>query len=339
MSESGPGVAEEVPLEPDRPIIDPHLHLWEIFAAPGGSTQSHRFFVPEAAAMIAASGRKVTHTVFLECGAMHRADGPAELRCVGETEFVAGQAAMSASGRYGPARIAHRIVGTADLLLGEAVAPVLEAHVSAGGGRFRGIRMAAAWREAGMFGFPCNPALRGLLARPEFRAGAKVLAKMGLSLDVWLFHPQLAELIALADAVPDLTIVLDHIGTPDIAGRGQAAVDEWSALIAELACRPNVVIKLGGMGMDMDGAIGSSHRGLPSEVLAERWRPMVDTCIAAFTPARAMFESNFPMDNATGSYGATWNAFLRIAAGYSPSEKDDLFRRTAARTYTIELED
>jgi predicted TIM-barrel fold metal-dependent hydrolase len=114
---------------------------------------------------------------------------------------------------------------------------------------------------------------------------------------------------------------------------------EWSALIAELARRPNVVIKLGGMGMDMDGAIGSSQRSLPSEVLAERWRPMVDTCIAAFSPARAMFESNFPPDNATGSYGATWNAFLRIAAGYSPSEKDDLFRRTAARTYTIELED
>jgi len=339
MNDSRPGVAEEVPLEPERPIIDPHLHLWEIFAAPGGSVQPQRFFVPEAAAMIAASGRNVTHTVFLECGAMHRADGPAELRCVGETEFVAGQAAMSASGRYGPARIAHRIVGTADLLLGEAVAPVLEAHVAAGGGRFRGIRMAAAWREVGMFGFPCNTALRGLLARPEFRAGTKVLATMGLSLDVWLFHPQLAELIALADAVPDLTIVLDHIGTPDIAGRGQAALAEWSAQIAELARRPNVVIKLGGMGMDMDGAIGSSQCGLSSAVLAERWRPMVDTCIAAFTPARAMFESNFPPDNASASYGATWNAFLRIAAGYSASEKDDLFRRTAARTYHIVLED
>ncbi len=339
MSDAMPGVAEEAPLESERPIIDPHLHLWEIFAATGASALPQRFFVPEAAAMIAASGRNVTHTVFLECGAMYRADGPTELRCVGETEFAVGQAAMSASGHYGPARIAHRIVGTADLLLGEAVAPVLEAHVAAGGGRFVGIRMSAAWREAGMFGFPCNPALRGLLARPEFRAGAKMLASMALSLDVWLFHPQLGELIALADAVPDLGIVLDHIGTPDIAGLGQAAVAEWSTLIAELARRPNVVIKLGGMGMDMDGAIGSSQRGLSSEMLAERWRPKVDTCIAAFTPARCMFESNFPPDNASASYGATWNAFLHFAAGYSASEKDDLFRRTAARTYAIELED
>lgn len=332
-------MAEEAPLDPDRPIIDPHLHLWEIFAAPGGIVMPQRFFVPEAAAIIAASGHNVTHTVFLECGAMHRADGPPKLRCLGETEFVAGQAAMSASGKYGPARIAHRIVGTADLLLGEAVAPVLEAHVAAGGGRFAGIRMSAAWRAAGMFGFACNPALRGLLARPEFRAGAKVLARMGLSLDVWLFHPQLGELIALADAAPDLTIVLDHIGTPDNAGQGPEAVAQWSALIAELARRPNVVIKLGGVGMDMDGAIGSSHRDQSSEVLAGQWHPLIETCIAAFTPARAMFESNFPPDNASASYGATWNAFLRIAEGYSASEKDDLFRRTAARTYHIELED
>ena len=332
-------MSEEAPLEPERPIIDPHLHLWEIFAAPGGYSLPQRFFVPEAAAMIAASGHRITHTVFLECGAMHRVDGLPELRPVGETEFVAGQAAMSASGRYGPARIAHRIVGTADLLLGERVAPVLAAHVAAGGGRFCGIRMSAAWRAAGMFGHPCNPALRGLLARPEFLAGAKVLARMGLSLDVWLFHPQLGELIALADAVPDLAIVLDHIGTPDSAGQGQAAVAQWSALIAELARRPNVVIKLGGLGMDMDGAIGATSRGLSPEALAGRWRPLVETCIAAFTPARAMFESNFPPDNASASYGATWNAFLRIAAHYSASEKDDLFRRTAARTYHIDLEE
>jgi predicted TIM-barrel fold metal-dependent hydrolase len=51
-----------------------------------------------------------------------------------------------------------------------------------------------------------------------------------------------------------------------------------------------------------------------------------------------MFESNFPPDRASGSYGATWNAFKRIAAGYSDDEKDDLFRRTAARIYRIELD-
>ncbi len=228
--------AEEAPLDPDRPIIDPHLHLWEIFAAPGARSVPQRFFVPEAATMIAASGQRITHTVFVECHAMHRANGPVELRPVGETEFVAGQAAMSASGMYGSARIAHRIVGTADLLLGEAVAPVLEVHVAAGGGRFRGIRMSSAWRAAGMFGSPCDPALQGLVGRAEFLVGAKVLARMGLSLDVWRFHPQLGELAALADAVPDLTIVLDHIGTPDLtgryAGRESEALAEWAASLS-----------------------------------------------------------------------------------------------------------
>jgi len=333
---------EEPPIEPGRGIIDPHLHLWEVFDAPGGAIMPQRFFTPDAAAMIAASGHNITHTVFLECGTMYRAAGPRELRCVGETEFVRGQAAMADSGHYGPARIGHRIVGMADLTLGERVAEVLEAHVEAGGVRFRGIRTRTASREAGMFGHACNPALHGVLARPEFLAGARVLAKMDLSLDVWMFHPQLHELIRLADAVPDLSIVLDHIGTPDLlgpyAGREDEAFAEWSAALTALAKRPNVAIKIGGMGMDMDGAIGSVQRNQSSGILAELWRPRIETCIAAFGPSRAMFESNFPPDNATASYGATWNAFLRVVANYSESEKDALFRRTAAQFYRIDLD-
>ncbi len=336
-------MTEETPLDPGRPIIDPHLHLWDIRADSQGMVLAQRFLLHEAAEMIAASGHNVTHTVFLECHAMHRADGQVELRPVGETEFVAGQAAMSASGNYGPARIAHRIVGTSNLLLGEAVAPVLEAHVAAGGGRFRGIRMSAAYSEAGMFGMPANPAMKGLLTRPAYREGAAVLARMGLSLDVWCFHTQLGELIALADALPDLAIVLDHLGTPESqgawAGREAEALAEWAALIGELAERPNVTIKLGGLGMDVTGGIGEAFRGASSEVLASEWRPYLETCIAAFGAERCMFESNFPPDNSAGSYGATWNAFKLVAQNASESEKDALFRRTAARVYRIALDD
>jgi L-fuconolactonase len=335
-------MTEEPPLDPARPIIDPHLHLWDIRADSQGMVLAQRFLLQEAAEMIAASGHTITHTVFFECHAMHRAFGPPELRPVGETEFAAGQAAIGASGNYGPARIAHRIVGTADLLLGADVAPVLEAHVAAGGGRFRGIRMSAAYSAAGMFGRPANPGMKGLMTRPAYREGAAVLARMGLSLDVWCFHTQLGELIALADALPDLAIVLDHLGTPESqghwAGREAEARGEWAALIGDLAQRPNVTIKLGGLGMDVSGGVGSVSRRQSSQVLADKWQPYIETCIAAFGAERAMFESNFPPDNAAASYGATWNAFKRIAASCSEAEKDALFSGTAARFYRIELE-
>lgn len=326
---------EEAPLEPELPIVDPHLHFWDIRADPLGMRSPHRFLVPEVADMIEASGHKVTHSVFVEAHAMHRIDGPEALRPVGETEFVVGQAAMSASGQYGPARLGHRIVGTANLLLGSGVAPVLEAHVAAAGGRFRGIRIGTAWRAAGQFGMPADPAGAGILSRPAFRQGAAELARMDLSLDVWCFHRQLPELIALADALPDLAIVLDHIGTPE--DRGAEARAEWEASIRELAQRHNVCIKLGGLGMDCDNGIGHAFRNASSEVLAEEWRPYIEACIGAFGPPRCMFESNFPPDNSTATYGATWNAFKRIASGCSPSEKHELFSGTAARVYRIDL--
>ena len=322
---------DEVALEPERAIIDPHLHFWDILAAPGAPQAPQRFLFPECLAMVAASGHNVTHTVFVECHQMYRQDAAPELRCVGETEFVTGIAAMSASGNYGRARYAHRIVGSADLTLGTRVRPVLEAHLAVAGERFRGIRMPLAYSDGGLFGFPCDPARKGIMAWPAFREGARVLAELDLSLDVWCVHSQLPELIALADALPDLMIVLDHIGTPLGAG-GRA---EWADAIAELARRPNVSVKLGGMGMDLSGPItartGSGH----SEALAAQWQPLVETCIAAFGPARAMFESNFPPDKAAGSYGATWNAFKIIARDYSEDEKDRLFRGTAAETYRI----
>ena len=317
-------MAEELPLDAGRKIIDPHLHFWD----PQGGA---RFLVQEAAAMIAASGHNVTHSVFVECLAMYHADGPIDMRPVGETEFVVGQAAMSASGMYGPARLGQCIVGTANLLLGERVAPVLEAHVAAGGGRFRGVRMGTAWRAEGQFGWPADPAGAGVMARPAFAEGARVLAEMGLSLDVWCFHKQLGELIALADAVPDLDIVLDHLGTPE--DRSDHVRSVWASAIAELAQRPNVTIKLGGLGMDHELGIGHASRGASSAELAGEWRPYLETCIAAFSPARAMFESNFPPDNATASYGATWNAFKIVASDYSEAEQDALFSGTAARIY------
>lgn len=332
---------EEKPIDPDRPIIDPHLHLWEILPAPGSPQAPQRFLFDGLLSTVQDSGHNITHTVFVECGQMYRQGGPDALRSLGETEFVNGVAAMSASGRYGDIRVAHRIVGSVNLLLGAAVRPVLEAHVAAAGERFRGIRMHTSYSEEGLFGFPCNPAHKGVLMRDSFREGASELARMGLSLDAWCLHTQLEEMISLADALPGLTIVLDHIGTPESNGswadRQTEARTEWAKRICRLAERPNVVVKLGGLGMDISRMLGERMGNADSATLAEEWRPWLETCIEAFGPGRAMFESNFPPDNDGGSYGATWNAFKIIAAGYSDSEKDALFRGTAARIYAIDL--
>jgi predicted TIM-barrel fold metal-dependent hydrolase len=330
---------EEPPLEPERPIIDPHLHLWDIRPAPGLMQAPQRFLLGETLEMIAASGHDVTHSVFVECHAMYRADGPPELRPLGETEFANGMAAMSASGAYGPRRIAHRIVGHVDLRLGERAAPLLEAHLARAGERFRGVRCSTAFSEAGMFGGPCDPAARGALADPAFHAGARALAALDLSLDVWVFHTQLAEIAALAEAVPELTLVLDHLGTPETqgawTGREAEARADWTAGLQALARRPNVLLKIGGLGMDLSRPIPAESGPAPSEALAARWRPYVETCIEAFGAGRCMFESNFPPDKAAAGYGATWNTFKRITAGCSEAEKDRLFRGTAAEVYRI----
>jgi L-fuconolactonase len=333
--------ADEPALDTGRPIIDPHLHLWHIQETPGAPQKPQRFLFDELLQTVAQSGHRITHTVAVEAHQMYRADGPPELRTLGETEFLNGVAAMSATGSYGPCRVAHRIVGTADLTLRGGVAEVLEAHVARAGERFRGIRMNTAFSEAGMYGFDCDPLAKTRLVDPDFVAGARVLAKMDLSLDVWCVHTQLDQLIALADKIPELTIVLDHLGTPETmgawAGRADEAFAQWHTSIRDLALRPNVFVKLGGMGMDMTAPIGTSERGAFSEALAREWAPRVEAAIEAFTPARAMFESNFPPDRASASYGATWNAFKRITAGYSEMEKDELFRGTAARVYRIEI--
>ena len=329
-------IREEQALEPDRPIIDPHLHLWEILPRAGSLMEPQRFLLPELLATVNASGHRITHTVFVECHQMYRPEGPEHLRSLGETEFANGVAAMSGSGNYGPCRVAHRIVGSVDLRLGDRVRPALEAHVARAGERFRGIRMPLAYSEGGLFGQPCEPSLCGRMADPRLRDGARVLAELGLSLDVWCLHGQLGELAALADAVPDLTIVLDHIGTPhDARGDHAEARAQWASALANLAQRPNVVLKIGGMGMDLAAPIPMETGRASSAELVERWRADVETCIAAFTPARAMFESNFPPDKAAGSYGATWNAFKIIARDLSADEKDRLFRGTAAEVYRI----
>jgi predicted TIM-barrel fold metal-dependent hydrolase len=320
-------------LEPELPIIDTHHHLWDR----GG----HRYFLPDFLAD-AATGHKLVASVFVECHSMYRADGPEDLRPVGETEFVAGQAAMSASGRYGPARVAAGIVGFADLTLGDRVEPVLEAHLRAGGGRFRGVRHSAAWDASDVIGNSAVADGPHLYRRSDFRAGLKVLTRLGLSLDAWVFHPQLADVVDLARAFPDTTIVLGHVGGVlgygPYAGTPKEVRAAWEARITELARCPNVVVKLGGMMMRLAAYDYRTQPAPPTSAeLAALWRPYVETCIERFGANRCTFESNFPVDKMGIGWAGLWNALKRIAGGASAAEKEAMFSGTARRVYRLEV--
>jgi predicted TIM-barrel fold metal-dependent hydrolase len=323
----------EAILEPELPIIDPHHHLWD---RPGW-----RYMLEDLLADMN-SGHNIIATVFVQCRSMHRARGPEEMKPVGETEFVNGVAAMSASGQYGPAKICAGIVGHADLTLGGRVRDVLKAHIRAGGGRFRGIRHITAWDADSTLMNPAYAPPPGLLADAKFREGFACLAPMNLSFDAWLYHPQINDLTALARAFPETRIVIDHVGGPlgigVYAGKRDEVFANWQKSIRELAQCPNVFVKLGGMAMRINGFDFHEKADPPSsETLAAAWKPFVETCIDAFTPARCMFESNFPVDKGSYAYAPFWNACKILARGTTQQEKTDLFSATAARFYRLDV--
>ena len=325
--------AEET-LEPELPICDAHHHFWDYRT---DRVPYHRYLLHELAADIN-SGHNVRSTVFLEARAMYRQTGPEELRPVGEVEFVQGLAAASASGLYGSGQAAAAIVGHANLNLGDDVARVLDALQAASPNRFRGIRHNTSWDP--------HPEVEsrsfdGQLANADFRAGARVLASRGLAYDNVVYFPQLAELADFAKAVPDLTIVSNHIGgltrVGPYANRDDEVMPAWRDGIAKLAECPNVVMKLGGVGQPRYGFDWHLRdRPIGSEELAEAMAPLINYCIEQFGPDRCLFESNFPPDKVSYSYNVMYNAFKRMTAAYSPTERAAMFHDNAVRVYSIE---
>jgi L-fuconolactonase len=329
--------APEPILEPDLAIVDTHHHLWDM---PG-----YRYLLDEFLADLGQSdksGHKVVATVFNECHSMYRAAGPAEMRPVGEVQFCAGIAAMSDSGLYGTSRICAGIVGFADLTLGDRVAPVLEAEIAAGGGRFRGVRHGAAWDADPIIGNSPVAGGPGLYRRDDFRAGMAHLVKLGLSLDAWLFHTQIADLVDLARAFPSANIVLCHMGGPlgygPYGGRKDEVFALWKKGMTELATCPNVSVKLGGLTMRLAAYDYLKMAAPPTSAeLADFWRPYASTCLDLFGARRCMVESNFPVEKMGIGYAGLWNALKRIAAGASTEDKREIFSGTAARVYRLDL--
>ena len=324
----------EAIIDPARPIVDPHHHLWDR----GGL----RYMFEDMADDVA-SGHNILATVYVDCRSMYRASGPEAFRPVGEVEFANGVAAMAASGAYGKTLICAGIVSHVSMMLGDGAKAVLEAEIAAGNGRFRGIRHSSAWDADPNVAHMYATRPKGLLLDSTFRKGFACLAPLGLSFDAWLFHPQLNDFVDLARAFPDTRICLDHcggpVGTGNYAGRREEIFPIWKASIQEAAKCPNVVVKLGGLAMCLLGFDFHLRPEPPtSEEAAAAWRPYVETCIEAFGPNRCMFESNFPPDKGQCSYQVIFNAFKRIAAQYSEAEKTALFSKTATDFYRLKLE-
>ena len=329
-------LTQEPTLEPAIPLCDPHHHFWDFRTA---RIPYQRYLLHELAEDIN-SGHNVRSTVFVEARAMYRAQGPEEMRPVGEVEFVQGLAAASASGLYGPGRAAAAIVGHANLNLGGGVEPVLEALLAASPNRFRGIRHSVSWDPNPDVENTAAHQIEGQLGSDNFRAGARVLARMGLSLEGWLYFHQLPELADFARAVPDLTVILNHLGglmrTGPYANRDDEVMDVWRRGIAAVAECPNMNMKLGGMGMPRFG-FDWHTREIPvgSEELSGSMAPYMTYCIEKFGPQRCMFESNFPVDKVSFSYHVMYNAFKRLSREYSPSERAAMLHDNAVRVYRI----
>ena len=278
-------------IDPEQPIIDPHHHLWK--------ARPDAYLLPELMADLR-SGHNVRASVFIQCRSAYRTDGPEEMQPVGETEFVAAAAQESEDAAYGGVRACAGIVGFADCLLGSRIDAVLEAHIAAGGGRFKGIRHSGTYDAAIE---PTAPpgAPPGLYREAAFRAGFARLATLGMTFEAWLYHPQLPDLLDLLRAFPEHKVVLDHFGGPLGVGpyEGQRAevFAQWRAYMTELATCPNLHVKLGGLAMNVNG-FGFHQQVLPpsSGEMASAWRPYVETAVELFGADRCMFESNFPVD-------------------------------------------
>ena len=320
-------LTKEAALEPELPIIDPHHHLWD--------RPNSRYLIEDVARDT--SGHNVRQTVFVECTSMYREDGPEEFRVVGETEFVQGVAAKSASGGYGKTRLAAGIVGAANLRLGDRVAAVLEAQMAASPQRFRGIRHRAAWADPSV---ASNSVPEHLLLDPDYRKGFAHLRSYGLSFEGWVFHTQIDELTDLAKAFPDTTIIFNHLGGPIgigiYAGRRAEVFAAWKAAVSRLAQCPNVVAKLGGIQMAVNGN-GWHEQDKPptSDQLLQTNKDWYEHMFEEFGPDRCMFESNFPVDKISCSYTVLWNQFKKLTVGYSADERASMFHDTAQRVYRL----
>lgn len=323
-------VQEEI-VEPERRIVDPHHHLW-------GSNGPLPYSLDDLWADTG-SGHRVDQTIFMECRAEYLNEGPEHLRSLGEVEFVTEMAAKTADDGEGRSRIAA-LVSHIDLRRGEAIEDIVHQHQDTSGGLFRGVRHAGACAKESDGLMIAGNAVEGLYGLADFRKGVRTLGRLGQTYDTWHYHYQIQEFTALAHAVPDTQMVLDHFGTPLGVGRyaddRRQIFDQWRKDVRELARCENVVAKLGGLAMP-DNGFGWMGREEPpgSDEFVEAQSPYYLHMIDCFGPERCMFESNFPVDKMSISYPVLWNGLKKIVHDFSEDEKEALFSGTATRIYRL----
>ncbi len=310
------------------PIIDAHHHFYE---RPGWTYLLDEYLED------ARTGHNITASVFMQALTRYRASGPESLRPVGEIEYVAG---VTAALQGGKPQVAKGMIGYADLRRGAAVRDVLGAELHAGDGRFCGIRHLVTWDADQTLANPFSAPPRGLLLDPDYRAGVAQLAPLGLSYDAWLFFPQLPELFDMAKAFPDTPFIINHCGgvvrIACYANQRVEVFDAWSRSMRMLAGLPNVYVKLGGLGMRMNGfAFEKGERPPSSDELAHAWKPWMHTCIEAFGAERCMCESDFPVDKGCHPFRNGWNAFRKLTAQAGADEREALFQGTVSKVYCL----
>lgn len=157
---------------------------------------------------------------------------------------------------------------------------------------------------------------------PQVRESLALVARRGLTLDIPDAFPRhLGSAVRLAREIPELTVVLDHLGKPPLAD--PSLMDLWRADILALGREPNTVAKLSGL-----------H--LPGvDYTADALRPLFETALEAFGPARLMIGGDWPVSTVGAPYGRTLDVLLELVSSLSPSEQDLVLEETAVRTYGL----
>ena len=325
----------EDPISPNIPIIDPHHHLWDVGFG--------RYYIEELLEDINSSGHNILSTVYIMSSSntkIYSKDGLEEFKPLTEIEFATSEGKRADLIPNNKVKVNASIVGSVDLTYGNKLQPVLEKAVNISEGRLKGIRMLLASHIDPRISSGAVKSDLGLMLHPNFIDGAKCIQNANLSLDFWIYHTQLNEMEKIARALPDLTIILNHIGGPihlgEYEGKQAATHREWRSAMMRLSRIPNINVKLGGLGMAVNGAKFHNNKFPPNSVqLSDVWKPWIYETIDMFGFDRCMFESNFPVDKGSCSYGALWNAFKILAKDMSDDEINKLFSKNAAKIYKI----
>ena len=325
----------EDPISPNIPIIDPHHHLWDVGFG--------RYYIEELLEDINSSGHNILSTVYIMSSSntkIYSKNGLEEFKPLKEIEFATSEGRRADLIPNNKVKVNASIVGSVDLTYGNKLQPVLEKAVNISEGRLKGIRMLLASHIDPRISSGAVKSDLGLMLHPNFIDGAKCIQNANLSLDFWIYHTQLNEMEKIARSLPDLTIILNHIGGPihlgEYEGKQAATHREWRSAMMRLSRIPNINVKLGGLGMAVNGAKFHNNKFPPNSVqLSDVWKPWIYETIDMFGFDRCMFESNFPVDKGSCSYGALWNAFKILAKDMSDDEINKLFSKNAAKIYKI----